>query len=64
MGLLYADILVSRQNQLMWAWAKYLILIPERITLSPRAYMQFHNHDRQLISLCEIQKCHAARESA
>ena len=64
MGLLYADILVSRQNQLMWAWATYLILIPERITLSPRAYMQFHNHDRQLISLCEIQKCHAARESA
>ena len=64
MGLLYADILVSRQNQLMWAGAKYLILIPERITLSPRAYMQFHNHDRQLISLCEIQKCHAARESA
>jgi hypothetical protein len=40
---------------------KYLILIPERITLSPRAYMQFHNHDRQLISLCEIQKCHAAK---
>ena len=36
MGLLYADILVSRQNQLMWAWAKYLILIPARITLSPR----------------------------
>ncbi len=64
MGLLYADILVSRQNQPMWAGAKYLILIPERITLSPRAYMQFHNHDRQLISLCEIQKCHAARESA
>ena len=55
----YADILVSRQNQLMWVWAKYLILIPERITLSHRAYMQFHNHDRQLISLCEIQKCHA-----
>ncbi len=24
------------------------------------AYMQFHNHDRQLISLCESQKCHAA----
>ena len=43
---------------------KYLILIPERITLSPRAYMQFHNQERQLISLCEIQKCHAARESA
>ena len=43
---------------------KYLILIPELITLSPRFYMQFHNHDRQLISLCEIQKCHAARESA
>jgi hypothetical protein len=43
---------------------KYLILIPERITLPPRAYMQFHNHDRQLISLCELQKCHAARESA
>jgi len=21
MGLLYADILVNRQNQLMWAWA-------------------------------------------
>jgi hypothetical protein len=42
----------------------YLIVIPERITLSPRAYMQFHNHDRQLISLCEIQKCHAAGESA
>ena len=39
----------------------YLIVIPERITLSPRAYMQFHNHDRQLISLCEIQKCHAAK---
>ena len=32
----------------------YLILIPERITLSPRAYMQFHNQERQLISLCEI----------
>jgi hypothetical protein len=41
---------------------KYLILIPERITLSPRVYMQFHSHDRQLICLCEIQKCHAARE--
>ena len=26
----------------------------KRITLSHRAYMQFHNHDRQLISLCEI----------
>ncbi len=39
----------------------YLILIPERIT---RAYMQFHNQERQLISLSEIQKCHAARESA
>ena len=23
--------------------------------------MQFHNHDRQLISLCEIQKWHAAK---
>ncbi len=40
-----------------------LILIPERITLSPRAYMQFHNQERQLISLCEIQKCHAATET-
>ena len=28
----------------------------ERITLSPRAYMQFHNPERQLVSLCEIQK--------
>ena len=34
----------------------------ERITLSPRAYMQFHSHDHQLICLCEIQKRHAARE--
>ena len=42
---------------------KYLILFVERITLSPRAYMQFHNQERQLISLCEIQKCHAARET-
>jgi hypothetical protein len=24
--------------------------------------MQFHSHDHQLICLCEIQKCHAARE--
>jgi hypothetical protein len=33
---------------------KYLIFIPERITVA-RAYMQFHNHDRQCISLREIQ---------
>jgi hypothetical protein len=42
---------------------KYLILFVECITLSPRAYMQFHNQERQLISLCEIQKCHAVRET-
>jgi hypothetical protein len=36
---------------------KYLILV-ERITWSPRACMQVHNHDRQLVSLCEIQQCH------
>jgi hypothetical protein len=34
---------------------KYLILFVERITLSPRAHMQFHNHDRQLVSLYSIQ---------
>jgi hypothetical protein len=28
----------------------------EHITLSPRTYMQFHNQERQLVSLCEIQK--------
>jgi hypothetical protein len=25
--------------------------------------MQFHNHDRQLVSLCEIQKCHAVGDT-
>jgi hypothetical protein len=47
----------------MSAWAIHLI--PERITLPHRAYyMQFHNQERQLISLCEIQNCDAVRESA
>jgi predicted metal-dependent enzyme (double-stranded beta helix superfamily) len=43
---------------------KYLILFVKRITWSPRAYTQFHNHNRQLVSLYSMQKCHTARESA
>ena len=42
----------------------YLILIPERITLSPRAYMQFHNQERQLISLCEIRVGHGMKDAS
>jgi hypothetical protein len=37
--------------------------IPDLDSRAHRAYMQFHNQERQLISLCEIQKCHAARDT-
>jgi hypothetical protein len=37
--------------------------IPDLNSRAHRAYMQFHNQERQLISLCEIQKFHAARET-
>ena len=38
---------------------KYLILFVKRITWSPRAYIQFHNHDRQLVSLYSIQNLYS-----
>jgi hypothetical protein len=42
---------------------KYLILFVKRITWSPRAYMQFHNHDRQLVSLYSIQNLYSIQKA-